>query len=274
MKENILLKDYTTFKIGGPARYFTEARTKEQVVDAIQWAKDNSHPFFILGKGSNLLVSDKGFEGLVIRMELNNMHDLYIESGVEIDDMVKHCLDLGYTGMEWMAGIPGTVGGAIRGNAEAFKGITADIIEKVEALNGISIKEFSNRECMFHLKTSVFKKNKDLIILSCVFNLKKGKAQDIKQYLDYRGERHPIEPSAGCIFRNEGDIPSSALIEKAGLKGKTVGGAMVSNKHANFIINKGNATAKDVLDLIKVIKKEVKDKFNVDLIEEVQYLGS
>jgi len=270
-QNNISLAKHTSFKIGGPARYFCIAKSKEDLIKAIKKAKDLNLPFFILGGGSNVLALDKGFNGLVIKFETS-----------KLENLVKSSAKESLTGLEWAAGIPGTVGGAVYGNAQAFDIKMSDIIKSVEVFNTktLKIKKLSKKQCQFSSKNSIFKKNKNLIILSVLLKLKKGNKEkiqkEIKEHLNIRKQRHPLSfPSAGSIFVNKtGTDPSSYLIEKAGLKGTKKGGAKVSEKHAGFIVNTGKAKAKDVLDLIKIIKQKVKSKFGITLKEEIQVINT
>ncbi len=256
-QKNVLLKNYTTFKIGGPAKYFCFAKNKEGLIEAVKWAKEKNLPFFILGGGSNLLVSDKGYEGLVIKYQNPKLAE-YVNKG-----------------LEWAAGIPGTVAGAIRGNAGAFEGEMKDVVKEVEVFDAKTqkIKIFKNKDCQFSYRNSVFKKNPNLIILSAKIRSSRGNPKKIQQYLNYRKERHPQEPSAGSVFKNLFDVPAAKLIAECGLKGKRIGGAQISEKHPNFIINLGNAKSSDVLKLINLVKRKVKNKFGKKLEEEIQYLG-
>jgi UDP-N-acetylmuramate dehydrogenase len=256
IRKNVPLAPYTTFKIGGKAKYFYEAKSKEDLVKAIKAAKEAGLPFFILGGGSNVLVSDKGFDGLVIKIQ-NTKYEIQdtrivADAGVLLSKLVDESVKVGLTGLEWAAGIPGTVGGAVRGNANAFGVSMSDVVKNI--------------------------RNYEDIILSVELELKKGDREKskkmIKEYLEYRDKRHPLEyPSAGCIFKNpEGDF-AGRLIEQCGLKGKKEGGAMFSKKHGNFIVNLGNAKAKDVIKLINLCKKKVREKFRIELEEEIEYLG-
>lgn len=320
LKTNIELKKHTTFKIGGPAKYFFIAQTKGGLIKAIKTAKEFNLPFFILGGGSNVLALDKGFKGLVINFQFsiatlrgvsryarssNFQKDgtIYTGAGVKLDDLVKLSLKNSLTGLEWAAGLPGTIGGAVFGNAAAFGFSTGDTIESVEALNAdnLKIEKFSKKDCGFSNKETVFKKKKNLIILSAVFKLKKGDKKEIqkkiKENLNYRKKNHPFNfPSAGCAFKNPkltsknqkllrkfpelkklikgGMIPAAFLIEKCGLKGKKTGRAEFSKKHANFIVNLGGAKAKDVIKLIKIAKRRVENKFGIDLEEEIQIINN
>ena len=256
IKTNIPLKNYTTFKIGGKAKYFFEAKTKKDLIKAITSAKKLKLPFFILGGGSNLLVSDKGFNGLVIKF--GQPLALYVSKG-----------------LEWAAGIPGTIQGAVYGNAGAFGKSMKDVVERVEVfdVDTEKIKIFKNKDCQFGYRDSIFKKKKNLVILSVKIKSGKSNLKKIKEYLNYRKEHHPQLPSAGSVFKNVGETPAAILIHQAGLTGKKIGDAQISEKHSNFIVNLGKAKAKDVLKLIKLVKKKVKERFKINLEEEIQYLG-
>ena len=294
-QENVLLSKHTTFKIGGPAKYFCIAGNKEDLIKAVKKAKELKMPFFILGKGSNTLALDRGFDGLVIKIKnlkatlqgvrlrasrkIKNCN-IYAEAGVKLGDIIKLTAEKSLTGLEWAVGIPGTVGGAVYGNAQAFNIKMSDIIKSVEIFDAktLKIKTLTKKECDFSEKHTVFKKNKNLIIISAVLKLKNGKKKEIqkriKKHLDYRKKNHPWKfPSAGSVFINKtGGPPSAHLIEKCGLKGIKAGGAKVSEKHAGFIVNTGEAKARDVLKLIKIIKQKVKSKFRIDLEEEIQII--
>lgn len=284
IKTNIPLKKYTTFKIGGPARYFYITKTKKDLIKAILVAKKFKLPFFILGKGGNLLVSDKGYNGIVIKIQ-NTKYEIQnkkikSEAGVMLGKLINAATEVGLSGLEWAIGIPGTIGGAIYGNAGAFGKSIGDLVKEVEVfdLKEEKIKIFKKKNCHFDYRESIFKKNKNLIILSAIFQLKKRNKKEIrekiKKYLNYRRETQPLElPSAGSIFKNPQGFSAGKLIEKCGLKGKRIGNVKISEKHANFILNLGNGKAKDVKKLIELIKKKVKERFKIKLEEEIQYLG-
>jgi len=273
-KENIRLAEHTSFKIGGEAKYFFEAKTKEELVEALEKVEQLKLRFFILAGGSNVLFPDRGFDGVVIKIGIKEFREenglIYAAAGAKLLDIVMLSAEKGLTGLEWAAGIYGSVGGAIRGNAGAFEGSMADVVKQVEVLKDGKVEIIKDFE--FNYRDSVFKKNKDLIILSVVLELKKGKGveQEIEKNLQYRKDRHPLEyPSAGSIFKNPKIDSAGSLIEKAGLKGKRIGNAKVSDKHCNFIINLGRARADDVIALIDSIKKQVGDLFGVELKEEI-----
>ncbi|MBI2642599.1 MAG: UDP-N-acetylmuramate dehydrogenase [Candidatus Wildermuthbacteria bacterium] len=302
-KKNVLLAPHTTFKIGGKAQYFVAAKTKEDVLSALLHAKKLNIPFFVLGGGSNLLVSDKGFKGLVLKIEncklkISN-RIVYAEAGVSFPWLVRETAKRGLAGLEWAGGLPGTVGGAVRGNAGAFGGETKDSVVYVDCIDQRGrIRKLSKRQCQFSYRSSIFKK-RNWIVLGAAFAFKKGNAKELrsiaKNHITYRKDRNPLEfPNAGSIFKNcdlnevpkkfrdfvkpavKIDpfpvVPTAFLISQAGLKGLRVGKAEVSRKHPNFLINIGNAKAKDVKGLIAKVKRAIKKKFGIDLEEEVQYL--
>ena len=261
-RKNVLLKNYTTFKIGGPAKYFYTAKTKENLITAIKKAKELKLSFFILGGGSNLLVSDKGFRSLVVKF------------GQPLSQYVPR-------GLEWAIGIPGTVQGAVRGNAGAFRKSMKDVIETVEVFDTKTekIKIFKNKDCKFGYKDSIFKHKKNLIILSVsLYCFKKENKKiiekKIKKYLEQRKKTQPLNfPSAGSVFKNPKGFSAGELIEKCGLKGEKIGKVKISEKHSNFIVNLGNGKAEDVMKLIKLAKKEVKNKFKINLEKEIEFLS-
>ena len=283
IKKNIPLKDYTTFKIGGKAKHFFVAKSKEDLISAILVARKFKLPFFVLGGGSNTLVSDRGFRGLVIKIENCKLKiencGLGAESGVPLGKLVSISAEKSLKGFEWAIGIPGTVGGAISGNAGAFGKSMKNVVKEVEVLNAknLKTKKLKNRDCKFKYRDSIFKKNRNLIILSAKIQLKRGNKKEIqrktKEYLDYRWQTQPLNfPSAGSMFKNPKKFFAAELIEKCGLKGKRIGNIKISEKHANFIVNLGGGKARDVKKLIKLIKQKVKNKFGIVLEEEIQII--
>lgn len=304
VKENTLLREYTTFKIGGRARYFFMAREKEELKRALKVAKKYKLPIFILGAGSNVLISDQGLRGLVIKIQNKkykiNGQRIFAEAGLPLSVLVKESTKRGLSGVEWAAGIPGTVGGAARGNAGAFGQSMKDIIEAVEFfdINNFKRLKIKNKKCKFNYRESIFKEKNNFIILSVSLKLKKSSKkiveEKIRGFLAYRQNRHPRQPSAGSIFKGVGikelrknffkkfpevkkalkekGIPAAFLIVQCKLEGKKIGKVQISEKHPNFIINLGGARAGDVKKLINLIKKKVKNKFGVLLKEEIQYL--
>lgn len=305
LQKDVFLSGHTTFKIGGKAKYFLIVHNKEELIKAALVVKKYHLPLLVLGGGSNLLISENGWKGMVIKNQIAKFQGLpgdilYGEAGVPLSKIIKASADNSLTGFEWAAGIPGTLGGAIAGNAGAFGSSMESAVKSVEAFdikNG-EVINFNREECLFGYRNSLFKKNKNLVILSCELQLKKGSGSEIKEkiqaHLAYRHARHPKEPSAGSIFKNvalselekdffsrfpeaekvvkEGKLPVAYLIDQAGLKGKTVGGAKVSEVHPNFIINVGQAKSKDIKGLIKLVKKAIKEKFSVQIKEEIIFL--
>lgn len=298
----------TSFRVGGPAKLHLTAPTSDALVSAVSAALDLDIPFYVYGGGSNLLVSDDGYEGVMIQaanrglnFEENTVH---AESGAITGMVARTSVDQGLTGFEWAIGVPGTIGGAVYGNAGCYGGEMKDAVETVEVYDyNLNLrKSFSNGECEFGYRESMFK-HRPYLILSCVLKLEetpdiaKGKAR-MDEIMRMRKEKQPLESSsAGCAFKNfefddEGqldilkrsvEIPESMiknktlsagwLIDQAGMTGQSVGDAEVSAKHGNFFLNKGKATASEVLALISRVKMKVRDEFGIELQEEVQYVG-
>lgn len=308
IQKDVSLKNYSTFKIGGKAKYFTIVKYIDEIKEAIRFAKGKKIPFFILGGGSNILFSDNGFEGIIIKIQNKDywVNDVIISAGggIFLNKLIEISLNEGLTGLEWAAGIPGQVGGAVYGNAGAFGSSMADVVRSIEALNtedsDLNVKILKKEDCQFSYRNSIFKKNKKYIIIKVDFELKKGDKKEIqnqiREYLNFRKEHHPLEyPSAGSIFQNyqlgendfkllekfpdlkqfqtRGNIPAAYLIDQCGLKGKKIGGAQISEKHPNFIVNVDNAKAEDVINLINLIKQKVRNQFGIQLEEEIIYVG-
>ncbi len=303
IKKNISLAPYTTFKIGGLADYFCEVRILKDLQEVLMQAKKKNWKVFILGGGSNLLISDKGFKGLVIKINhdfINKKEDGLFEvgAGTLLAKLVAETIKNNLTGLEWAIGIPGTLGGAICGNSGAYGHATAESVSSVKVLDikTLKPKNIKLKDCNFQYRKSVFKYNNQYVILSAEMQFYRGEGDKIKEsFLKYSGERKnkiPPFPSAGCVFKNisvddmtyeflnkippekikNGKIPVGYLIEQCGLKGKRIGGAEISNQHANFIVNFNKASAIDVLQLINLCKKEVKNNFNVALEEEIKII--
>jgi len=284
VRENVSLKKFSTFKIGGEAEFFFIASKKDDLIKSIRLARNFKLPFFILGNGSNLLISDRGFKGLVIKLEDRDYRSkgnkIYAKAGISLGQLVTVALKNNLMGLEWAVGIPGTLGGAIYGNAGAFGKSMSNIIQEVEIydIKSRKIKALKNKDCKFDYRESIFKNNKNLIIISAKLRLKKGNKEKIKQkmeaYLNHRIETQPLNfPSIGSIFKNPKGKFAAEMIEKCGLKGEKIGGVKISEKHANFIINPGKGRARDVVKLINLIKEKVRKKFRVNLKEEILYLG-
>lgn len=278
------MKKHTSFKIGGNADYLICTENAMEISNVISLCKKEKIPCFIMGNGSNLLVSDKGISGVVIKTAgaLTNItvngDEITVESGVMLKKIANTALEHSLTGFEELSGIPGTVGGAIYMNAGAYGREFKDIVVLVKYIdeNG-NICEKKNSELDFYHRHSVFT-GTECFILETVLKLEKGNKDEIsdkmKEITKKRKDKQPLEyPSAGSTFKRPDGYFAAALIEEAGLKGRAVGDAEVSVKHSGFVINKGNATAADVLELIDVIRDTVKKKFNVELELEVQIVG-
>lgn len=286
--ENVLtgepMKKHTTFRIGGPADYFVLPHTREELADIISICKKQDMPWFILGNGSNLLVSDDGVRGVVIQL-YKNYNDIDIEgncvraqAGAANSVVAHRALDASLTGYEFAAGIPGTVGGAAVMNAGAYGGEMKDILLEVTVLDEKG--EFlvlKNEELELGYRTSVISR-KGYVVVEAVFGLAAGNEDEIRSRMEelknQRVSKQPLEyPSAGSTFKRPEGYFAGKLIMDAGLRGFSVGGAQVSEKHCGFVINKGNATADDVMNLIKEVQRIVYEKSGVHLETEVKFLG-
>lgn len=306
-QKNIPLKNYSNYKIGGPAKLFAEVASTEELKEVLRLAKLAADKIAILGGGTNVLIGDEGFDGLVILNKIEGIEkegdNLRVGSGVLIKNLLEYCIDNSLTGVEWAGGLPGTIGGAVRGNAGAFKGETKDNVVEVESLDLKTLNERTriNSECQFVYRNSVFKSGDGIyefithVVLELTLGDKDEIREKIQQKIDYRYNRHPMNyPNIGSIFKNiplnslshdlqkefaqfvKTDpfpvVPTTKLLALCGLKGRRVGGAMISDKHPNFILNIDNATAEDVKTLIGIAKQAVKEKYGISLEEEIQYL--
>ena len=278
------MKKHTTFKIGGNADVFIIPNDSGEIIDAIKLCEEFKAPFYIIGNGSNILVGDGGINGVVIQI-FKNMGNIGVngnikkaEGGALLSLISRKALEEGLTGLEFASGIPGTVGGGVCMNAGAYGGEMKDIISKVVVLKNGEILELSNEESEFEYRNSCILKN-GMIVLEAEMVLQKGKADEIKEKMfefnRLRSEKQPLEfPSAGSAFKRPEGYFAGKLIMDSGLRGYSVGGASVSEKHCGFIINKGNATAKDVITLIEDVKRIVNDKFGVMLKPEIRFIGN
>lgn len=274
--EHVPLNEYTTYRVGGIARALVIVDDKEALKKLIRFLEEKKMKWKILGNGSNLIFQDGFYDGILISLSNLNqieINDTFItvEAGYPLPKLAMKAAKSSLTGLEFAAGIPGTVGGALFMNAGAYKSDMGYVVKEVTFLDeNLEEKVFTNRECDFHYRTSYFKKHPKCICLSTTISLKHGMKEAILAVMEDRRKRRvesqPLEyPSAGSVFRNpEGDY-AGRLIESLGYKGKMFGGAMVSEKHANFIINKNHATASDIIRLIHDIQKRVKKEYGIDL---------
>jgi len=302
IKKKFSLKNYNTMEVDCVADYFLKAETTEDIIKGISYARERSISFFILGKGSNVIFPSN-YNGMIIYLAMDrfslqekNQKIVFVaDAGLFLPKMAKEIFKKRGRGMDWAGGVPGTVGGAIRGNAGAFDDFMADCVERVEALNTQTLEKqiFKNSECEFDYRESIFKKEKKYVILNARMEFSKKREDDGKfeEYLAYRKKNHPLEPSSGSVFKNPkvgkefynrhpelkkfenlGFVPIKFLIEGCNLKGRVMGGAKISEKHPNFIINTGNATGKDIKNLIELVKKEVGEKYAIEVVEEVEII--
>lgn len=306
--ENEPMNKHTSFRIGGPARLYFVANSSDAAIQAFEVAKELGIPTLTFGGGSNLLVSDNGYQGLLIQMANRALTvegtRITVESGMITGLVARKSVEAGLTGFEWAIGVPGTIGGAIYGDAGCYGGEMRDSVVSVDAYRIRDGKRFTltKEECEFGYRESLFKREPHLI-LGCVLELKlspdpaAGK-QRMEDIMKQRKEKQPLEQSsAGCAFKNfeftnEEDIkllqrevvvPESMmknkslgagwLVDQAGLLGQAVGQVEVSTKHGNFLVNKGQARAQDVVGLISLIKRKIRDEFGIEMHEEVQYVG-
>ena len=283
LEEHVNLKKYNTYRIDTTCRYMLHPDSVEKLQAFIKYAKKQHISFFVLGNGSNVIFSDTEYEGVIIKLDkLQEVkyreNEVYATSDVMINSLAFQILDHGITGLEWASGIPGTVGGCVFGNAEAYKTSTFDCLKEVTFLTSEGEKiTLPKEKISYGYRTSYFKENPENIILSATFSLEYGKKEDALALIEKRRERRmstqPLNyPSAGSVFRNPSEHLSSwQLIADSGLKGYQVGDAKISELHANFILNIGQATGKNIRDLIEYIKEKVKEKYQVDLILEQEY---
>ncbi len=285
IKENELMSKHLTFRIGGPARFYIEVKNVDELKGALAFAKEKSLPWFVLGGGSNTLCSDKGFDGVVIQMANRDVSvegdRLTAGAGAISVAVSRSAESASLTGLEWMVSLPGTIGGAVRGNAGCFGSETKDLVDTVRVLRDGEVIELKSTDCAFAYRESAFKHNSDIVI-DATFKLAAGDKATIKgKMAEILGRRKTTQPTAsgtaGCAFKNplvDGALVSCGkIIDELGLKGTKIGGISISDVHGNFLINDGTATADDVLQLISLIKLHARDEKGVQLQEEIQLIG-
>lgn len=287
IKKNEPMKKHTSFKIGGPAEFFVKINTLDELKNMLEFCKNNEIPLTVIGNGSNLLVTEKGINGVVIKLELKEIKirnidiekiEITVDTGVPIGLLAQKLLKEEITGFEELSGIPGTIGGAIVMNAGAHGKEMKDIVAEVTVLDYEgNIHKFKNEQSEFKYRHSKFS-NGEYIIIQTKLILEKGKREKIKEkmneYAQYRKEKQPLEfPNAGSTFKRGDDFITAKLIDEAGLKGYSIGGAQISEKHAGFIINKGDATSQDVLNLAKYVTDKVYREFGKKIELEIQIIG-
>lgn len=283
IKTNVMLKDYTNFKIGGKVDCLCKVRSIKSLIKLIKLLNKNKVKYYILGNGTNVLCSDSGFKGVVIQLgnKLNKMkikgNKIYCESGVSLFALNKQCAKSGLSGLEFSYGIPGSVGGAIKMNAGAYGGCMADVVNAVWIFDGKKVRKLKKDKLHFNYRTSIISNNNWTILKMC-FILKKGDSSEIQNKIDeilkLRLEKQPYnKPSAGSVFKRKEGFIISKIIDEMGLKGYKIGDAEISTKHAGFIINNGNATCNDVLNLIKYIKEKVYNNYGFVPQLEIELMG-
>ena len=284
VKQQEPMSRHTTFRIGGPADFYLCPHSTNEVQEIVEICKEEKLPYFVLGNGSNLLVSDKGYRGVVIQL-WKNFSDITVKdcciqakAGALLSKVAAEALEAGLTGMEFASGIPGTIGGAAFMNAGAYGGEMKDIIKSVKVLDTQGEgRVLPKEELKMGYRTSIVKE-KGYTVLSVELELTRGNQEEIRNTMEDLKERRtskqPLEmPSAGSTFKRPEGYFAGKLIMDSGLRGFSVGGAQVSEKHCGFVVNKGGATAMDVLNLIREVQRRVKEQFGVDLETEVRFLG-
>lgn len=305
LQRNVPLAPLTTFHVGGKADYYAETTGALDLAEAIEYAEKHRLPIYIFSGGSNVLFSDRGFAGMVIRMRdggiMVSEEKIMCGAGMPLFDVVRAAAAAGLAGIERLAGIPGSFGGAIRGNAGAFGMEIGTVVASVKGFEKASgmVREYRHAQCGFGYRTSIFKKNPEMIILSAEIRLRRGKKDELQKIIDEtvakREAKHPQKARcAGSFFMNpvvkderlreefekdtglvpkDDKLPAGWLIDHVGLRGKKIGGAMMSDKHPNYLVNTGSATAEDILTLASLVKTRVRDELRVRLKEEVQFVG-
>jgi UDP-N-acetylmuramate dehydrogenase len=305
IQENVTLAPFTSLKIGGPARFFATAANVEQLREALLFARERGVPFAVLGGGSNLLVSDLGFQGLVLRLQMEQARvsgcEIEVEAGVDLNGLVQLTAQWGLSGMESLAGIPGLVGGALRGNAGAYGSSIGEVAKTVRAFDAerLELLALSREECAFSYRSSRFKLDPRLIVVSALLLLSPDDPETVRSRIEATiakrtAKNLQCEKSVGSFFMNpvvtdqelirrfetdqklhcrECRIPAGWLIDKSGLRNTRVGAAMVSALHANYLINSGAASAEEMVRLARLVKSKVREAMGVQLQEEVSCLG-
>ena len=278
------IKEYTTFKIGGPADIIFEPADTTELQEAVHFIRAQGIPLTILGRGSNMLVSDNGIRGIVIVIAENmsaihvDGNTLIAQAGAKMYDVSCAAAESGLSGLEFSVGIPGSVGGGVFMNAGAYEGDFGSVVESVTTVDERGLlKVYTNKDAQFGYRHSIFQENRE-IICQVAFKLQLAEPMQIKNCMNTltqkRESKQPLEmPSAGSVFKRPVGYFAGTLIEQSGLKGHTIGGAQVSPKHAGFIVNVGNAKAQDVLDLIAYVQRVVREKSGVQLESEVRFIG-
>ena len=285
VKENVSLAPYTSARIGGPADYLITASTSDELAEVMTVIWQEHLPYFILGGGSNVLVSDKGMRGITIlnrakavRFENGSQPKVWVESGVVFSNLANRCASKGFSGLEWAATVPGTIGGAVYGNAGAFDGDTAGNLIWAEILTASSRERWPVEKMEYAYRTSIWKQSSsEAIVLSAELSLKNATKEEVSakigQFSERRKSTQPPGASMGSMFKNPQGDYAGRLIESAGLKGTRIGNAEISTVHGNFFVNHGKTKAADIRALIELAQRTVQGKFGVALELEIELIG-
>ena len=280
-EEEVDLTKYNTYRLHAISKCVVFPSDINELKKVLFFVKENNYKHLILGNGSNVILPPY-YDGVIIKLDNFNkciINDEFVdvECGCMINKLALDLVEKGYAGLEWASGIPGTIGGCVYNNAGAYNSSMSEILISTTIYDGEKIRELSNEENEFKYRDSIFKHNKSLVVLSCKLRITKSNKEELKQIVaDRTNKRLQTQdlshPSCGSVFRNPENVPAGKLIDDLGLKGYKINGAMVSNIHANFIINDNNATQKDIIDLINKIKKDVKDTYDIDLVLEQEII--
>ncbi len=299
---DVPLSEYTRFHIGGPAEIYAETSEEAVFMEALLNAQSSGAPWVVIGQGTNLIVSDRGFPGIVLRLINSGLRaegeSVYAAAGTVLQTLVDYSVEAGLAGIHTMTGIPGSTGAAIYGNAGAYGRAISQSVREVRFFDGHDIRTVTNAECQFRYRESVFKRNKNWIVFSAILDLERGDAAQLRQHaagiLETRNRKYPpTMKCAGSIFKNlllaelpttvraqvperviiEGKVPSAYFLEQVGAKGMHDGGIRVADYHANLIFNEGQGTAAQLCQIINELKRRVADQFGFEIEEEVQYVG-
>jgi UDP-N-acetylmuramate dehydrogenase len=302
ISQGTLLSRYTRFGIGGPAEVYVQTSDEPSFMQALALAKSSGAEHVVIGDGTNLIVADSGFPGIVLRFTARHIHshgtNVRAHAGAELQTLVDHCVDLGLKGLETMTGIPGSVGAAVYGNAGAYGHSIEERIQHVKFFDGQQVRALSKAECEFHYRESIFKRHKDWIIFVVELEMDAAPAEELRKtagdIFQIRLAKYPpTMKCAGSIFKNlvlaelpaevqsqipqrvirEGKAPSAYFLEEVGAKGMRSGDIQVADYHANLIYNAGQGTARELCEIIGELKARVKERFGLELEEEVQYVG-
>lgn len=281
--ENYNIKKYNTYRLDVVCKYMVFVKNIEELIELLKNLKENNIKYLVLGNGSNVIFKENYYDGIIIKLDKLkqlkvNDKEVYVEAGYSLMKLSRDILEYGLSGLEFASGIPGLVGASIAMNAGAYNEDMSNVVKEVQVINNNNeLITLTKEDLKFEYRDSLLKKNKDYICVSAVLSLEYGKKEESLELINKRRERRmsaqPLEyPSAGSVFRNPEGMYAGELIEKCGFKSYNINGAEVSEKHANFIINKGICTGKDILELIYLIKKKIKEEYNVDLILEQEII--